>query len=108
MDIQGNAITFPQAIYLGTPYNGNDVVDVVESYGTRNSTRLDAYHRLDLGFNKTVKKKRITKILSFGAYNAYSRKNPFFVYLTYEGGNRVAKQVSLFPIIPSISYRIKF
>jgi len=104
----GNAITFPQAIYLGTPNNGNDVVDVVESYGTRNSTRLDAYHRLDLGFNKTVKKKRITKILSFGAYNAYSRKNPFFAYLTYEGGNRVAKQVSLFPIIPSISYRIKF
>jgi hypothetical protein len=104
----GNAITFPQAIYLGTPNNGNDVIDVVESYGTRNSTRLDAYHRLDLGFNKTVKKKRITKILSFGAYNAYSRKNPFFAYLTYEGGNRVAKQVSLFPVIPSISYRIKF
>ena len=104
----GNAITFPQAIYLGTPNNGNDVVDVVESYGTRNSTRLDAYHRLDLGFNKTVKKKRITKIFSFGAYNAYSRKNPFFAYLTYEGGNRVAKQVSLFPVIPSISYRIKF
>ncbi|MBC8301069.1 MAG: TonB-dependent receptor, partial [Pelagibacterales bacterium] len=82
----GNAITFPQAIYLGTPNNGNDFVDdfvdVVESYGTRNSTRLDAYHRLDLGFNKTVKKKRITKILSFGAYNFYSRKNPFFAYLT--------------------------
>ena len=104
----GNAITFPQAIYLGTPNNGNDFVDVVESYGTRNSTRLDAYHRLDLGFNKTVKKKRITKILSFGAYNFYSRKNPFFAYLTYEAGNRVAKQVSLFPIIPSISYRIQF
>ena len=104
----GNAITFPQAIYLGTPNNGNDFVDVVESYGTRNSTRLDAYHRLDLGFNKTVKKERLTKILSFGAYNAYSRKNPFFAYLTYEAGNRVAKQVSLFPIIPSISYRIQF
>jgi len=104
----GNAITFPQAIYLGTPNNSNDFVDVVESYGTRNSTRLGAYHRLDLGFNKTVKKKRITKILSFGAYNAYSRKNPFFAYLTYEAGIRVAKQVSLFPIIPSISYRIQF
>ena len=104
----GNAITFPQAIYLGTPNNGNDFVDVVESYGARNSTRLDAYHRLDLGFNKTVKKERLTKILSFGAYNAYSRKNPFFAYLTYEAGNRVAKQVSLFPIIPSISYRIQF
>tara|TARA_B100001173_G_scaffold236078_1_gene205679 strand:- start:185 stop:2572 length:2388 start_codon:yes stop_codon:yes gene_type:complete len=104
----GNAITFPQAVYFGIPNSGNDGVDVIESYGQRNSTRLDAYHRLDLGFNKTVKKKRLTKILSFGAYNLYSRKNPFFAYLTYELGNRVAKQVSLFPIIPSISYRIKF
>ena len=100
----GNAITFPQAVYFGIPNSGNDRVDVIESYGQRNSTRLDAYHRLDLGFNKTVKKKRLTKILSFGAYNLYSRKNPFFAYLTYELGNRVAKQVSLFPIIPSISY----
>ena len=104
----GNAITFPQAIYLGTPNNNNDVVDIVESYGPRNSTRLNAYHRLDLGFNKTIKKKNSTRILSFGAYNVYSRKNPFFAYLTYEQGNRVAKQVSLFPIIPSISYRIQF
>ena len=106
----GNAITFPQAIYLGTPYNqwGNQNVDNIESYGSRNSTRLNAYHRLDFGFNKTKKSKRLTKILSFGAYNAYSRKNPFFAYLTYKNGNRVAKQVSLFPIIPSISYRIQF
>jgi len=104
----GNAITFPQAIYLGTPNNNNNSVDIVESYGSRNSTRLNAYHRLDLGFNKTIKKKNSTRILSFGAYNVYSRKNPFFAYLTYEQGNRVAKQVSLFPIIPSISYRIQF
>ncbi len=37
----GNAITFPQAIYLGTPNNNNDFVDIVESYGPRNSTRLE-------------------------------------------------------------------
>ena len=103
-----NATTFPQAIYLGLPYNNSQEIDYVEYYGNRNSTRLDAYHRLDVGFNKTKKKKRITKILSFGAYNAYNRKNPFFAYLTYERGRRVAKQVSLFPIIPSISYRIQF
>ncbi len=104
----GNAMTFPQAIYLGTPYNSSESVDYIEYYGDRNSTRLNPYHRLDIGFNRTKKKKRLTKILSFGAYNAYSRKNPFFAYLTYERGNRVAKQVSLFPIIPSISYRIQF
>jgi len=106
----GNAITFPQAIYIGNPEQGWDgqTVDYIESYGDRNSTRLNASHRLDFGFNRTKKSKKIIKTLSFGAYNAYSRKNPFFAYLTNENSIRVAKQVSLFPIIPSISYRIQF
>ena len=107
----GNAITFPRAIYIGAPeeqdWEGQSV-DYIESYGDRNSTRLNAVHRLDFGFNRTKKSKKLTKILSFGAYNAYSRKNPFFAYLTNENSIRVAKQVSLFPIIPSISYRIQF
>jgi hypothetical protein len=104
----GNAITFPQAIYFGDVSGSSQNVDYIESYGDRNSTRLNAYHRLDFGLNKTKKTKRLTKVLSVGAYNAYSRKNPFFAYLTYEQGLRVAKQVALFPIIPSISYRIQF
>ncbi len=108
----GNAITFPQAIYLGQPYSGwygEENIDLVESYGNRNSTRLNAYHRLDIGINYYKQKKRYKRIISLGAYNAYNRKNPFFAYLSYnENGDRVARQVSLFPIIPSISVRYKF
>tara|TARA_B100000579_G_scaffold137603_1_gene111694 strand:- start:14238 stop:16616 length:2379 start_codon:yes stop_codon:yes gene_type:complete len=107
----GNAITFPQAMYLGQPYSewgNNNMIDLVESYGERNSTRLNAYHRLDIGLTHHKQKKYYERIISFGAYNAYNRKNPFFAYLSHdENGNRVAKQVSLFPIIPSISLRYK-
>ena len=107
----GNAITFPQGVYTGMPQVGplnGQAVDFVESYGDRNSTRLPAYHRLDFGINKHKKRKKWDSTLSLGAYNIYNRKNPFFAYLAYEDNQRVAKQVSLFPIIPSISYRIQF
>jgi len=108
----GNAMTFPQAVYLGMPHINNwseqSIVDLVESYGDRNSTRMNPFHRLDLGVNFHKKKKKYSQTFSVGAYNVYNRKNPFFVYLSEEDNQRVAKQVSLFPIIPSISYRIQF
>ena len=108
----GNAITFPQGVYTGmpqiSPWDEQVAVDFVESYGNRNSTRLPAYHRLDFGVNKHNKRNKWDSTLSLGAYNVYNRKNPFFAYLAYEDNQRVAKQVSLFPIIPSISYRIQF
>ena len=105
----GNAITFPQAVYLGMPNNYWNQVSIVESYGNRNETRMPAYHRLDFSINKHKKYKRFTSTFTVGAYNIYNRKNPFFAYLDYDdNNNRVAKQVSLFPIIPAISYRIKF
>lgn len=110
----GNAITFPQQLYLSNPqtsfnYYQDSYVELIESYGERNSTRMQAYHRLDIGFTHTKKKNKFDRIISFGAYNAYNRKNPFFAYLSYDlNGNRVARQVSLFPVIPSVSYRIKF
>jgi len=46
----------------------------------------------------------------FGLYNIYSRANPYFVYLTIDPVTKIpqAKQVSLLPIIPSVSYNIKF
>ena len=92
-----------------TNLNGDLTIDLVESYGNRNSTRLNAYHRLDIGFTHKKKRKKYERLISFGAYNAYNRKNPFFAYLTYDDdGDRIARQVSLFPIIPSISYRYKF
>jgi hypothetical protein len=50
----------------------------------------------------------------FAIYNVYSRMNPYFVYLNNEGSLQQqsltveARQVSLFPIIPSVSWNFKF
>ncbi|MDC3153799.1 TonB-dependent receptor [Bacteroidota bacterium] len=107
----GNAITFPRSTYFSTLQSGrndNFYVWNIESYGDRNSVRLPSYHRLDFGVNRHSHKKNYKGTWSFGAYNLYNRKNPFFAYLAYQNTRRVAKQVSLFPIIPSVSYRIQF
>ena len=106
----GNAINFPQAVYLGLPYQGwvGQNIDLVESYGDRNSVRMNPYHRLDFGANFHKEHKQYSRTWSIGAYNVYNRKNPFFVYLSEDNSQRVANQVSLFPIIPTVSYRIKF
>ena len=65
---------------LGFWYDAN-IVDLVESYGTRNSTRMPSYQRFDIGLNKHWKTKKTIKTFSIGAYNLYNRKNPFFIYL---------------------------
>ena len=70
---------------------------------------MSAFHRLDLGFNFGDKHG-----FSFGVYNAYNRKNPYFIYFDddYDPNTtdirRRAKQVSLFPLLPWVNYRFKF
>jgi len=51
---------------------------------------------------------------NFSVYNAYNRHNPFFIYFENEGNifdgtlNVKAMQVSLFPVLPSITWNFKF
>jgi hypothetical protein len=110
----GNSITLPHARFRINPHEiggasqGIDS-DVVNDYGERNGFRMAPYHRLDLGlqFHKRIKKGERTFELSF--YNLYNRKNPFFYYIDENAnGDNVLKQISLFPILPSISYTLKF
>ncbi|MEL6674765.1 MAG: carboxypeptidase-like regulatory domain-containing protein [Bacteroidota bacterium] len=77
----------------------------------RNGYRMEPYHRLDLGINFTKKKKWGSRTWNFGVYNAYNRLNPYFYYIgigtdTFTTGEAkpALRKVSLFPIIPSISY----
>jgi hypothetical protein len=90
---------------------------VSQSFKNRNEFRMPAYHRLDLGLNWHFNRKKYKSTLSFGAYNAYNRSNPFFLNLEtqyYEDENGIfqksttLKQYSIFPIIPSVAYRIEF
>lgn len=83
--------------------------DQIQYYPRINGVRLPAYHRMDLGFTKEWEAYGKKKSLSLSIYNLYSRQNPFMVYAKARpDGSTGLKQFSLFPIIPSISYRVSF
>lgn len=82
----------------------------------RNNFRLSPYHRLDLEATYEWSSK-YSHLVSVGIYNAYNRLNPYYLSSTPESridtsGNRQSvqrlKQFSLFPRIPSITYRFSF
>ncbi len=119
----GNAITLPVERY----FIEGRLVDV---YGPRNSFRMDAYHRLDVGITYNVsefklvkdkinggkikKKRMFDSSFTLSVYNVYNRKNPYFIFFSNDGDLQsgeievVAKQVSLFPILPSITWNFEF
>lgn len=106
----GNAVTLPQRFYL---INGV----LTQEYSRINEYRLPAYHRLDFGATYSPKKNETRKFKSewvISIYNVYNRKNPYFIYFdpygsAYSGNLKIqAKQVSLFPIIPAITWNFKF
>ena len=100
----GQAISIPEYQYVvPSPFGSTMPIGQADS---KNSYRMPNYHRLDLGMTFKKKKKWGERSWNIGVYNAYNRLNPFFVDIDeYEGKVR---QISLFPIIPSISYNFKF
>lgn len=101
--------------YLGT--------SDLEYVRQKNNFQMPVYHRLDVGFNfyRPHKRSKRTSIWSLSFYNAYSRMNPFLLRKRIKNdrqylpdGSIVAHSrivfdaVSIFPIIPSVSYTLKF
>lgn len=87
-------------------YNKNEEVEYIKH---RNNYRMPSYHRLDVGINHHKVRKKYTRTWSLSVYNVYNRKNPFFLSVDkQDGGKSKLKQFSLFPILPSITYSIKF
>ncbi|MBL7718606.1 MAG: TonB-dependent receptor [Flavipsychrobacter sp.] len=107
----GNAITLPSNLYFIES-------SLVQQFSELNAYRVFAYHRLDLSViykpqRKKPKKRKWEGSWAFSIYNVYSRQNPYFIYLDTEGDVNTGidvkvKQVSIFPIIPSITYNFKF
>jgi outer membrane receptor for ferrienterochelin and colicin len=111
----GNAVTLPVTMYTRNIWP--DLIQYpqyVMAFEGRNSYRMPAYHRLDVGVNFHKEKKWGTRTWSFGAYNAYNRQNPFFMTqsLLYSNSQNIMflqfRQYSLFPIIPYFSYNFRF
>jgi len=102
----GNAVTFPSGKYQ---VEGR----TVNMYTERNGYRMPSYHRLDLSATRNNKKvrRRFESSWNFSVYNVYARKNAYsisFVEDEYDPTQTNAVRLSLFSIIPSVSYNFKF
>jgi hypothetical protein len=109
----GRAVTLPEFSYIaGLPeelswWNYRQLT--VERATDRNSYRYSPYHRLDVSLSFRKKRKTYERWWTISAYNAYNNLNPFFMETTQDrDGNPQLREYGLFPIIPSIAYRIKF
>jgi len=110
--------SYPQYYNGGITQVTNPITTSLPYISSRNNFRYEPYHRLDLGvnFHKQLKHGRRTWNLS--VYNAYNQLNPFLTTVTtkyqynYLSGTSTEKkaltQISIFPIIPSVSYTYKF
>ncbi len=119
----GNTLTLPTSWYVQEQ-------NLLFNYGDRNSIRMAPYHRLDLSatwYDKATKtktdpvtgatyevKKKFRHNWSFSVYNVYNRANPFFLYVDNDGDFLTGdfkisvKQVTLFPVIPSVTWNFEF
>ena len=110
----GRPITVPAARY---EFDGYQVDFITE----RNGYLLPDFHRFDLSATYTPipkKKRRWKGSWVFSIYNVYSRQNAFTIYTRVrqdddgnvigDGDEKEARQISLFPILPSVTYNIKF
>ena len=102
----GIPTTYPEGQY---EYNGV----VVPVYEARNNSRLSAFHRMDLSATWTPKPestKRWKGEWVFSIYNVYNRKNAASVSFreNTDTGKNEAVRLSIFGIIPSVTYNFKF
>ncbi|MBW8688062.1 carboxypeptidase-like regulatory domain-containing protein [Chitinophaga rhizophila] len=110
----GRPLTLPTASYEGigepSPYDPPENDPILDHLGERNKYRTAPMHRLDVSATYTKKKKLWTKSWTFSLYNAYNQQNPFYYSIDTDRQKqeRYLAQVSILPILPSVTYAIKF
>lgn len=102
----GQPVTFPNGHYQ---YQGI----TIPSYGLRNENRLPTYHHLDISASYTPKpnkKKGWQSEWVFSIYNLYGRKNAASISFgqNQTTGANEAVRLSIFGVVPGISYNFKF
>jgi len=113
----GHLTTLPLSVYEGEglPYwnligsNYRNYLMDENSYSRQklsdiNDYRLSDYLRIDLGYTFKKTHKKHTTELTLGIFNVLNKKNPYLMFYN----NGTWKQLSLFPIIPSIKWNISF
>ncbi len=102
----GQPVTYPNGQYT---YQGI----TVPSYGLRNENNLPLYHHLDISATLTPKRsgnKRWKGEWVFSVYNLYARKNAASISFrqNQDSGQNEAIKLSIFGIVPAVSYNFKF
>lgn len=102
----GQPVTYPTGKYVFQEIT-------VPSYGARNEDRLPLYHHLDISATLTPRKNSSRNWKGewvFSIYNLYSRKNAASISFRQnaETGTNEAVKLSIFGIVPSVSYNFKF
>ncbi len=101
----GQPVTYPNGQYI---YQGI----TVPSYGIRNGNNLPLYHHLDISATLTPKQKskKWSEEWVFSIYNLYARKNAASISFrqNQDSGQNEALRLSIFGIVPSVTYNFKF
>ncbi len=117
----GNAITLPIYRYPVDYYRGlvgAEFFGEIETLGEKNDFRMTDYHRLDFSIEFSKQKRKYERKWTIGAYNAYWHRNPYFasadtkVEFDHNGDvirrKRRFREISILPIVPTVSYTFKF
>lgn len=102
----GQPTTYPNGQYT---YNGL----VIPTFEARNSSRLPAYHRLDVSATYTSKPNKKNGWRGqwvFSLYNLYNRKNAQSLNFRQnsETGQNEALKLSIFGVVGAVTYNFKF
>lgn len=105
----GQAYTEPlgRTEFPGVPWGNMDR----ESFtiGRLNASRLPAYHRLDLAFSRAGNFFGLGEAeWRFQIINVYSRRNTWFYNYDFDENPVEKNEVTLLPILPSVSYTVNF
>jgi hypothetical protein len=127
----GRPVTIPTSMIYPSPdiYSGEAYTNYVSFdpiYTKRNNFRMKDFHKLDLSFQyKYVAFKNCQASWTFGLYNAYNQANPYIYYIglnekSYvynpvskefelnKNAKPVLKSLSVFPVLPVVSWNVKF
>lgn len=116
----GDAVSLPVA-YMYVNDIQNTHYFILPVYTQRDGYRMPPYNRADVALVWKRKPRWGDADITFSVYNVYDRRNPYLIYidqqLSTSGGTgsslnlpgpAQAKQISLFPVIPSVTYNFRF
>lgn len=92
---------------------GSNYVKEAGYVSERNNYRMPMTHRLNVSMNyKRFHRNGAESIWNFSVFNLYNAKNPSFIFpesiTSPRGSNMRLVQLSILPLIPSVSYTYKF